>query len=148
MRPTTSIEVLIGRPDEYERAKRLLNAGRHPAFIGRSLVRKCATNGGLFFFQKEGCDCAVAAMQTRRSVLLVLNVHPSYRGQKIGEFVVNYLRPNFARVVESAVPWFERQGYVGIGEWKVGIRYRTRVMVRKELIGLAGRLRSVLERSQ
>ncbi|MDE2098299.1 MAG: hypothetical protein KGL39_13685 [Patescibacteria group bacterium] len=84
-------------------------------------------------------DAAVAVVNIRRGVLLVLNVAPAYRSQGVGRFLLNYLRPNFARVIESAVPWFERNGYACTGTPKQGRKFKTYVMIRKELIGFAGR---------
>lgn len=37
--------------------------------------------------------------------------------------------------------WFERLGYRRIGELKTGIALKTQIMVRGELIDLAGKLR-------
>lgn len=137
--------VEIGRLDEYERIKRLLNRGRHPTFIGRAMVARCTHNGGLLFFVAEnGVDAAAALVNPARGVLLVLNVEPAMRGRGVGEFALNYIKPNFARVVESAVPWFEARGYTAIGTWKQGRSLRTRVMVRAALPALAGRLRARL----
>jgi GNAT superfamily N-acetyltransferase len=137
--------VEVGRPDEYDRAKILLNAGKHPTFVGREIIARCARNGGLLFFVVEDKDAAVAAINTRKNVLLVLNVHPKYRGRRLGQHIVEFIKPNFVRAVESAVPWFERLGYVSVGIWKMGRSLRTRVMVRSSLRTLAGRLRSRLE---
>lgn len=137
----------MGRPTEYERAKRLLNRGRHPGFVGRQLVTKAASNGGLFLFQTNGEDVGVAVMSPRRNVLLVLNVLPEWRGYGIGEWIIGYLRPNFVRAVEHAVPFFLRCGYTEIGQWKEGISLRTRVLVRKNIPMLAGRLAKVLDES-
>lgn len=134
----------VGRQNEYKAAKALLNAGRHPAFVGRDTVVKAAGNGGLLFAQHHGRDVAVAVVNARRSVLLVLNVHPSHRSHGLGAAFLAFMRPNFARVVEDAVPWFERQGYVAIGEPKRGRTLRTQIMVRGELPGLAGRVSRLL----
>lgn len=99
-----------------------------------------ASNGGLIFFQVDDQDCAVTLTNPRISSLLVLSVLPSFRGQGIGAHCVEYLRPNFIRALESAVPFFERLGYIGFGTWKKGRTFRTRVMLRANLRGLAGRL--------
>jgi GNAT superfamily N-acetyltransferase len=134
------LQVVLGRPDEYERAKRLLNQGRHPAFIGRGTVQRNAIQGGLLFAQVHGQDAAVALIGIRNGTLLVLNVLPAHRGAGLGRKFVEFLRPNFARVVESAVPFFEGCGYKSIGKSKQGRTLKTQIMVRSELIGLAGRL--------
>lgn len=136
--------VRLGRTTEYKAAKSLLNAGRHPSFIGRDTVTKAASNGGLFFAQHDGKDVAVAIVNPRVSTLLVLNVHPAHRSHGLGGAFLGFVRPNFARVLESAVPWFERQGYIAIGEMKQGRTLRTQIMVRKELPALAGRVARLL----
>lgn len=139
--------VEVGRPNaaDYARAKRLLNIGRHPTFVGRDMVARCARNGGLLFFVVDGLDAAVVLVNPRNNVLTVMCVRPNLRGCGLGGRVLQFVKPNFVRAVEGAVPWFERQGYKPIGEWKIGRALRTRMMVRESLISLAGRLRSRLE---
>jgi len=135
---------LQGRSGEYPRAKRILNAGKHPTFIGRSLYSTAARNGGVTFFQVAGVDAAVAIVQPRTNCLLVLCVHPAFRKLGLGQAVVAYLAVNFARVIESAVPFFERCGYVSIGEMKQGKRWKTQIMVLKSVRDLAGRVAQLL----
>jgi len=103
-------------------------------------------NGGIYLFQYAGEDVAVAMINCRLSSLNVLNVLPDHRKHGLGQAVVAYLRPNFARVIESAVPFFERCGYVCVGCWHQGRRLRTIVMVRDELRSLVGRLRKAFAR--
>lgn len=141
MRPTP--RPVLGRPEEYDRAKRILNAGRHPTFIGRDLVRRNARNGGLLFFLVGEQDAAVAIVNPRISSLLVLCVRPEFRSQGVGKWAMAFLRPNFIRALESSVPYFERLGYVGFGKWKNGKTLRTRIMVRDEIRSLSGRLRQL-----
>lgn len=133
--------VSVGRTIDYDRAKRLLDAGRHPAFIGRSSVSRWADQGGLLFFVHNGSDVAVAMISPRTNTLMVLNVHPAHRSHGLGAKIIDYVMPNFARVIESAVPWFEHQGYIGLGEWKMGRKFRTRIMVSGSLHELAGRVK-------
>lgn len=139
-----NLHVRLGRQNEYAAAKRILNVGRHPTFIGRGLVQRAATNGGLLFATHAGEDVAVAIINPRTSNLLVLNVLPAHRSHGLGTAFLAFVRPNFARVLESAVPWFERQGYKSVGALKQGRTLRTQVMVRGELIGLAGRVSRLL----
>lgn len=137
------MEILLGRENEYERAKRLLNAGHHPTFIGRNQISRQAKQGGLIFAsvaeKKEKTDAAVALINVRNSTLMVLNVHPKFRSMGVGGEFLRFLRPNFARVVESAVPWFQKQGYLSVGALKQGRTLRTEVMVRAELVELSGK---------
>jgi GNAT superfamily N-acetyltransferase len=107
------------------------------------MVARNAKNGGLLFFVLDGRDAAVALVNPRISSLLVLCVAPELRGQGVGRQAMEYLRPNFVRALESAVPYFERLGYVGFGAWKMGRSLRTRIMVRDEIRRLSGRLRQL-----
>lgn len=141
---SSSVDVVVGRADEYERVKRILDKGRHPTFIGRTLVAHCAGNGGLLFFREDDEDAAVAIVNARKNVLLVLCVAPKHRSKGLGGRIIDFVKPNWVRAVESAVPWFETRGYVGIGEWKQGRSLRTRVMVRENVRRLAGRLEARL----
>jgi hypothetical protein len=143
----TSYSVEVGRVSDvdYRRAKLILNKGKHPTFVGKSLIERCATNGGLLFFRINSDDVGVAAVNVRRSVLLVMNILPAYRSMGLGMVMLDYIKPNFIRAVESAVPWFEQRGYKSIGAWKQGRKLRTRVLVRENIINLAGRLRRSLE---
>jgi len=143
-----AFEVETGKVTEYRRAKNLLNAGKHPAFIGRDTVTKNARNGGLLFFLHAGIDCAVAVVNPRRNVLLVLNVIPSHRGHGLGTAAVKYMQCSFVRAIESKVPYFEAIGYTSIGDWKQGRTFKTRIMVKNGLMQLAGRVAALLSRDR
>jgi len=135
--------VRVGRTDEYRRAKRIFDKGTHPTFIGRSTVLRAARDGGLLFYMLGEQDVAVTVTNARNSTLLALNVLPEHRQHGLGAAIVKYLRPNFVRAIDFKVDWFEGQGYLSIGEPKVGRRFKTQVMVRSELRDLAGRVRKV-----
>lgn len=85
----------------------------------------------------------MSIVNARLGVLLVLCVMPAWRGKGVGQHIVRYLQPSFVRAVESAVPFFERLGYTGVGAWKQGKRLRTRILIRSTLRGLAGRLQQL-----
>ncbi len=138
------MRIELGRPHEYARAKRLLNAGKHPTFIGRRQMERAALQGGLIFAVTAEGDAAVALISTRRGVLQALNVHPAWRSHGLGTWFLAFLKPNFARVVEHAEPWFERQGYVPCGDWHQGRRLRTRLMIRAGLMEVAGRVHRLM----
>jgi GNAT superfamily N-acetyltransferase len=133
-----------GRGHEYSRAKAILNIGKHPTFIGRDLYATSSRNGGAMFFTVDGRDAAVALINPRTNCLLVLCVAPAFRGRGLGQAIVAYLQVSFARVIESAVPFFERCGFVGLGEPKMGKRWKTQIMVLKRLRELAGRVSLIL----
>lgn len=139
--PVPAFTVALGRPEDYPRMKQILNRGRHPTFVGRMSVARQAIQGGLLFCQVEGQDAGVAVINVRQSTALVFCFLPSYQGQGLGTAFMNYLRPNFARVITDMVPFFEqRLGYTSIGEPKQGRTLRTQIMVRTELLTLAGRV--------
>ena len=133
-----------GRTNEYRRAKAILNVGRHPTFVGRGLYGSCARNGGAIFFTVDGQDAAVALISARSNCLLVLCVAPAFRNRGLGAAVVAYCQVSFARVIESAVPFFERCGFISVGEPKMGKRWKTQIMCLKSLTELAGRLSRLL----
>lgn len=135
------------RSHEYARAKVILNAGKHPTFIGRQSYATWARNGGVVVFQIEGRDAAVAMVQPRTNCLMVLCVHPAFRNRGLGREIVEYLQTSFARVIESAVAFFEHCGFVSIGEAKMGKRWKTQIMVRKSVMELAGRVAALKSNS-
>jgi len=132
--------MVLGRPDEYPRAKKLFDAGRHPTFIGPDMVARHASTGGLLFATWEGADVAVALMNVRRSVLLVLTVVPACQGYGLGDAIVRYVAPIWVRVIEANVPWFERRGFEAVGALKQGRTLRTQIMVHSDVRRLAGRV--------
>lgn len=123
--------------------KRVLNAGNHPVFVGRQMFAAAARNGGAFVVEYGGADVATALVNPRLNSLLVLNVCPEHRGHALGAAIVRYLQCNFARVIESAVPFFVLCGYEQLGEFKQGNRYRTAMMIRSKLRLLAGRISTI-----
>lgn len=141
---TPRFTIEIAAPSAYPRAKSLLNAGRHPVFIGPNMVARSARQGGLLFAVvrrgHHSHDAAVALLNVRTSTLLVLNIHPHFRGVGLGSSFLEFLRPNFARVLATTVPWFQQRHYSPLGEPQMGRRLLTQVMVRRELLGLAGRV--------
>lgn len=133
--------VRLARQDEYAEFKRLLDVGKHPTFIGREMFSKNANNGGALFYIFAGGIVAASLINPKNGVLLVLNVHPQHRGHGLGGTIINFLMPNFARVLETKVPWFEKNGYVSIGRLKSGLKLKTQIMIRKNLLTLAGNLK-------
>ena len=136
-------QVQAAKSTEYSRVKTLLNRGKHPAFIGRQTVMTATRNGGAFVFSFGGEDVATAIVNPALNCLTVLNVAPSHRSHGLGEAILCYLQCNFARVLESAVPFFERNGYVSRGKLKLGNRLKTQVMVKLSLLTLAGRVAAI-----
>lgn len=136
-------DISLARIADYTEFKKLLDKGRHPAFIGRSNFECNCNNGGAIFYRLEGEVIAVSLINPHFGILLALNVHPAHRSHGLGAAVINFLVPNFARVVEHKVKWFEGRGYRRIGSLKKGISLNTQLMARAELFKLAGRLNRV-----
>jgi len=118
----------------------VLNRGTHPTFIGRDLVQRCAMNGGAMIFVFVDEDVAVAVVNPAINTLLVLNVLPEHRSHGLGSAILRYLQCNFARVVEGAIPFFERNGYRSVGDMHQGKKLKTQVLIKSNLIPLAGRV--------
>lgn len=95
-------------------------------------------------FVAAGVDAAVAIVNPAINTLLVLNVNPAHRSHGLGSAVLRYLQCNFARVLESAVPFFETNGYQAVGALKHGKSLKTQVMIKSTLIPLAGRVGRIL----
>ena len=122
-----------------------MNRGKHPTFIGRSTVLTATRNGGAFVFTLGGEDIAAAIVNPSLNCLTVLNVAPEHRGHGLGAAVLRFLQCNFARVLESAVPFFESNGYTSRGKLKTGKRLKTQVMVKSSLLTLAGRVSKIFQ---
>lgn len=136
----THFVVRLAREGDYAEWKRVFDRGRHPAFLGRGAMTRNARNGGALFYDYAGEPIAASLVNPRLGILLALNVLPAHRGHGLGAAIVQFLMPNFARVIESKIPWFERQGYKCIGGAHHGISLNSQVMVRSALISLVGNL--------
>lgn len=133
-------EVRLARSHEYPAWKKVLDAGRHPAFIGQNTFARNATNGGALFYELDRAAAAVSLINPHYGILLALNVRPEHRSHGLGAAIVRFLVPNFVRALESKVPWFEKLGYRPIGSLKKGISLNTQLMARAALFDLAGKL--------
>jgi GNAT superfamily N-acetyltransferase len=100
-------------------------------------------NGGVFVFRCNGMDVACAVVNPKTNTLMVLNVLPEHRAHGLGSAILSYMQANFARVLESAVPFFERNGYRSVGALKRGNKLNTQVMIKASLIPLAGRMKDI-----
>jgi GNAT superfamily N-acetyltransferase len=97
----------------------------------------------VFVFTHANIDVAVACVNPSANTLLVLNVLPAHRSHGLGSAILSYICANFARVLESAVPFFERNGYQKVGAMKIGNKLKTQVMIKSSLIPLAGRVAKI-----
>lgn len=135
--------VRLVRSDEYAIFKKTLDVGRHPAFIGRQSFERYATNGGALLYYHREKIVAASLINPRMSVLIALNVHPEHRSHGLGSAIIRFLMPNFARVLESRISFFEKLGYVKIGSLKKGISLNTQIMANEKLFHLSGRLKNL-----
>lgn len=126
--------------EDYALVKRILNKARHPAFIGRESFGRWASNGGALVWFLDGEPVAASLVNTKTSVLMALSVVLEFQGQGIGQRIIEYIKPNWARVLESKTKWFERLGYVCVGTLKQGQPLRTQIMVRSDLKTLGKRV--------
>lgn len=129
-----------GRAADARRAKRALDVGKHPAYLSVARLESASRKGGVFYAVFDGMDLGVAVIRPAVSSLTALNIHPEHRSHGLGGALLRWVAPNWARVIESAVPWFEQHGFEAIGPPRQGRRHKTFVMVRSDLIRLAGRL--------
>lgn len=107
-------EPVVLRPHEYARFKAVLNAARHPAFIGKLMFASAAAQGGALVYRMDGEDAAVSLSNVRSGILNVLSVDRKYQGRGFGQWIVGYLMPPAVRAIESAEGFFRRQGFVPV----------------------------------
>ena len=138
-------EVRLARAGEYPAFKKILDAGRHPAFIGKSTMMRNSNNGGALFYDLDGEAIAVSLINPHYGILLCLNVRKEHRGHGLGAAIVNFLMPNFVRALEDKVGWFEKLSYKRIGTLKLGISLNTQIMARSALFELVGKLKKAWE---
>lgn len=134
----------VGRAHEYHQLKRVLDRAYFPTFIGRQSVQMQVPNGGVTLYEYAGDTIGATVINVNLGILNVLAVVPEHQGHHLGRAILAYTRPNFARVIEQKVGWFEAHGYTSLGAMHMGRRFRTQVMVRGELMQLAGRARRLL----
>lgn len=140
----STFNVRLIKPDEAHMFKGLVNRWGHPTYVGPNMVERHARNGGAILAMHKGSPAAAALVNPRTNVGLVLNVHPQHRGHGLGRAVVAYICPNFWRVVEHAVPFFEREGYTKLGHGHQGRKLITYIMAHKRVMNLAGRVAETL----
>lgn len=105
-------------PDDYERAKRVFDAAKHPGFIGRELVFRAAKQGQAVIAVLEGADVGVALVAKEK--LLALSVALSAQGRGIGPALMRHTKPAWVSAIETRVGFFEKLGYSRVGAPKVG----------------------------
>jgi len=123
---------LLG-PDDYDRAKKVLNAAKHPGFVGRELFYRCATTGRACIAVVEEADLGVALIA--KDKLQALSVSLKAQGRGVGSALMAHLKPRWVSAIEEKVGWFERLGYRRVGASKVGAngKHATQLMERSDL---------------
>ena len=142
----SNFQVVIGRPDDYARAKKILNNAKYPAFIGRNNWERNSVNGGCLFylFQDESIACTIS--NPKKNQLLSMAVLKSHQGHGLGDVINKFLNSSFVRSTEQMTPWFEKRGYERIGEPIQGRSLKTIILVKKGLRETSGRLRRIYEK--
>jgi len=105
-------------PGEYERAKKILNAAKHPGFVGREAFFRCATTGAVTVAQIDDQDVAIAMVA--KNMLKALSVVTRAQGSGVGKSILAHTNPRFASVIGDKQSWFEKLGYRAVGPPKVG----------------------------
>lgn len=114
----SAIEFVHLAPDDYERAKAVFNAARHPGFIGRELVFRAAKQGQACIAVLDGADVGVGLVA--KDKLLALSVAVTAQGRGIGPALMAHLKPGWVSAIMEKVPFFEKLGYAPVGAPKVG----------------------------
>lgn len=104
--------------DDYDRAKRVLNAARHPGFVGRELYHRCATTGICCLAVRDGIDLGVALVT--KDKLQALSVARVGQGGGVGSALMAEVKPRWVSSILERVAFFERLGYTKIGGPRVG----------------------------
>lgn len=121
-------------PGDYDRAKKILNRARHPAFVGRELFFRCATAGQALVATDDGADAGVLLVAKGKAQ--ALSVVPEARGRGVASALIAKAAPKFANVNIDKAPMFHRLGYVAVGAPHVGQSGKHAVQL-MELVGEA-----------
>lgn len=104
--------------DDYDRAKRILNAARHPGYVGREMFQRAVTTGNATVAMIDGVDLGIAIIA--KGKLCALSVILKAQGRGIGAALLARTRPRFITAIMDKVRWFEKQGYRSVGAPSVG----------------------------
>lgn len=103
---------------DYDRAKKVFNAARHPGFVGRELFFRCSTTGRSVVAVMDGVDVGVALVA--RGKLQAMSVVAKAQGGGVGGRLLAHVHPRFASVIAERVEWFKKRGYKTVGSPSVG----------------------------
>lgn len=105
-------------PDDYERAKTVLNKAKHPGFVGRELFYRCATTGVVCIAVVDDVDCGVAMVAKEK--LQALSVVVAAQGRGVGQALISRLKPKWVNAIGERIGFFEKLGYKQVGAPRVG----------------------------
>lgn len=114
----TSINFEALGPNDYDRAKSVLNKAKHPGFVGRELFFRCATGGTATLAVIDDIDAGIALIV--KDKLQALSVITSMQGRGVGQALMARMQPQWVQAISEKVAWFEKIGYVPFGPAKVG----------------------------
>jgi GNAT superfamily N-acetyltransferase len=104
-------------PEDYDRAKIVLNRAKHPGFVGRELFFRCATTGCCVIAVVDDQDMGVALIA--KDKLQALSVVSAGQGRGIGAALIAHLHPRWVNAIGERVAWFEKRGYHCVGAPRV-----------------------------
>lgn len=105
-------------PEDYDRAKRVLNKAKHPGFVGRELFYRCATSGSCTLAVQGDQDIGVALVA--KGKLQAMSVVAAAQGGGVGSQLLDQVKPQWVNAIMDRVPWFEKRGYAPVGAAKPG----------------------------
>lgn len=106
------------KPEDYDRAKRVLNKARNPGFVGRELFYRCATAGLAAICVVDDEDAGVALIH--KDKLQALSVDRAHQGRGIGQALMDKYKPRWVNAIGEKVTWFENLGYMCVGAAAIG----------------------------
>lgn len=106
-------------PGEYDRAKKILDRARHPAFIGRDQFERYSVKGVVFVAVIDGEDTGIT-MVDGKGKGVAQSVAASHQGRGIAIAMLGHHAPKFISIIGAKVHVYERCGYVREGPPDVG----------------------------
>ena len=105
----------------YERVKKVLDKSKHPGFLGREVVFRCAERGVVIVAALDDQDVGVVLVDHKHT-LGTLSVIPGARKHGVGGALVREARPfaRFVKAIADRVGYFERLGYRPCGAPTIG----------------------------
>jgi hypothetical protein len=117
--PTLRFEQLSA--DQYERGKKIFDKAKHPGFVGREYMFRCATRGRAIVAILGDQDVGIVLVDHKQT-LGALSVVVSARGARVGSALVTEVRPyaKFVKAISEKTAFFERLGYRAVVAAQVG----------------------------